>query len=126
MTPRLRYSESCTRLMPGAAADYEEFHRAVPRRIDEQLRRAGVVGWQIYLRGDVLTHCVTREDREPAPPSPEDAATTAWWRELVRPFLVDGASPPVERPLGRLIWDIDWPTREETEGRRPDAESADI
>jgi L-rhamnose mutarotase len=107
------YHESCTQLKPGAAEEYELFHRAVPRRIDEQLRRGGVVAWQIFLRGDVLTHCVERDGREPTQQSPQDAATSAWWMEQVKPFLVEGASPAVQRPLGRLIWDLDWPTRED-------------
>ncbi|GAA4347488.1 L-rhamnose mutarotase [Microbacterium rhizosphaerae] len=123
MTGSVIYTESCTQLVPGAAVEYEAFHRAVPRRIDEQLRRGGVVAWQIYLRDDVLTHCVTKDDRAPAPPSPEDVATTAWWREQVRPFLVEGASPAVERPLGRLIWDLDWPTREEVDTAEHESDS---
>jgi L-rhamnose mutarotase len=112
------YYESCTRLVPGAAAEYEEFHRAVPRRIDQQLRRGGVVSWQIFLRGDVLTHCVGKDDSERVPASPEDVATSAWWHEQVKPFLVEGSSPTVQRPLGRLIWDLDWPTREDLEEAR--------
>ena len=114
MTPR-HYYESCTQLVPGAAEAYEQFHRAVPRRIDEQLRRGGVVSWQIFLRGDVLTHCVQKDGREHQPAGPDDVATSAWWHEQVKPFLVAGASPAVERPLGRLIWDLDWPTREDLE-----------
>ena len=113
MTPQ-EYHETCTQLVPGAAEAYEEFHRAVPRRIDEQLRRGGVLSWQIFRRGDVLTHCV-RKDGVDRAPGADDVATSAWWRELVKPFLVEGASPAVERPLGRLIWDLDWPTREDLE-----------
>ena len=108
------YVESCTQLVPGAAEAYERFHRAVPRRIDEQLRRGGVLSWQIFLRGDVLTHCVRKDGHEHVA-SAEDMATSAWWREQVTPFLVEGASPVVTRPLGRLIWDLDWPTREDLE-----------
>ena len=117
--PMEDYHESCTQLAPGAAADYEAFHRAVPRLIDRHLRRGGVVSWQIYLRGDVLTHCVVRDGRERTQADPEDEAISAWWRELVMPFLVEGSSPPVERPLGRLIWDLDWPTREDIEEAGP-------
>jgi L-rhamnose mutarotase len=113
------YYESCTQLGPGAAAQYEAFHRAVPRRIDEQLRRDGVVSWQIYLRGDILTHCVEKDGSERPPADPDDVATTAWWQEQVKPFLVEGASPAVERPLGRLIWDLDWPTREDLKASNP-------
>jgi L-rhamnose mutarotase len=109
------YYESCTQLVPGAADAYEQFHRAVPRRIDQQLRRGGVVSWQIFLRGDVLTHCVGKDGQERGPADAADVATTAWWQEQVKPFLVEGASPAVERPLGRLIWDLDWPTREDLE-----------
>jgi L-rhamnose mutarotase len=114
MTRTPVYIESCTQLVPGAAEAYEEFHRAVPRRIDEQLRRAGVLSWQIYRRGDVLTHCVRKDGREHAA-EPDDIATSAWWREQVKPFLMEGASPAVTRPRGRLIWDLDWPTREDIE-----------
>ena len=115
MTQPHDYYESCTRLAPGAAADYERFHRAVPRRVDENLRRAGVVSWRIYLRNDVLTHCVEVEDRDRMEAILNDAPTSRWWLEQVAPFLVEGDSPSVERPLGRLIWDLEWPTREHLE-----------
>ena len=114
MSRPVHYYESCTQLVPGAAEAYEQFHRAVPRRIDQQLRRGGVVSWQIFLRDDVLTHRVGKDGREHVA-DPDDVATSAWWHEQVRPFLVEGASPPVTRPLGRLIWDLDWPTREDLE-----------
>ena len=115
MTRPRDYYESCTQLVPGAAEEYELFHRAVPRRVDENLRRAGVMSWQIYLRGDVLTHCVGVEDRERMQSILQADPTSPWWMEQVKPFLVEGASPPVERPLGRLIWDLDWPAREAVE-----------
>ena len=82
------------------------------------------MSWQIFLRGDVLTHCVGRDGREQTQ-DPDDVATSAWWREQVKPFLVEGASPPVERPLGRLIWDLEWPTREDIEERRREPDPAD-
>ena len=109
------YRESCTQLKPGAAEAYEEFHRAVPRRIDEQLRSGGVVSWQIFIRGDVLTHCV---HRVPVAILPPDDGTSAWWHEQVRPFLVEGARPAVEKPFGRLIWELSWPTLEDVESDR--------
>ncbi len=123
MTQPRDYYESCTQLVPGAAEEYELFHRAVPRLIDEHLRRGGVVSWQIYLRGDVLTHCVEKDGLERPPAHPDDEAISAWWREQVRPFLVEGASPAVERPLGRLIWDLSWPTREDLEAAGGDSDS---
>ena len=116
MTQPREYYESCTQLVPGAAEEYELFHRAVPRLIDQHLRRGGVVSWQIYLRDDVLTHCVGKNGQKRASAHPDDEAISAWWREQVKPFLVEGASPAVERPLGRLIWDLDWPTREDLAG----------
>jgi L-rhamnose mutarotase len=110
--PRPRdYYEICTQLKPGAAAAYESFHRAIPRRLDESLRHAGVVSWEIYLRGDVLTHCVGVEDRERMDAILQGDATTPWWLEQANRFLLASGSPAVERPLGRLIWDLDWPTR---------------
>lgn len=104
------YREVCTHLAPGAARAYEEFHRAVPRRIDEYLRRTGVVSWQIFLRDDVLTHCV--REVPVADVAPDDG-TALWWHEQVSPFLLEGAKPAVERPFGRLIWELSWPTRED-------------
>jgi L-rhamnose mutarotase len=115
MTRPRDYYESCTQLAPGAAEEYELFHRAVPRVIEQHLRRGGVVSWQIFLRGDVLTHCVGKDGLARPQAHPDDEAISAWWREQVRPFLVEGASPAVERPLGRLIWDLEWPTREEVD-----------
>lgn len=112
MTEPTDYYESCTQLLPGAAAAYEEFHRAVPGRIDRSLRAAGVLGWKIHLRGDVLTHCVTVEDRERMDAILDADPTGPWWLAQANRFLVSGASPEVRRPLGRLIWDLDWPTRE--------------
>lgn len=123
MTRPREYYESCTQLLPGAAEEYERFHRAVPRLIDQHLRRGGVVSWQIFLRGDVLTHCVGKDGRERSAPHPDDEAISAWWREQVKPFLVEGASPAVERPLGRLIWDLEWPTREDVEAADSDSDS---
>jgi L-rhamnose mutarotase len=114
------YYESCTQLQPGMAAAYEEFHRAVPERVDRSLRGAGILGWRIYLRDDVLTHCVTVEDRARADELLAADPTSPWWLAQANRFLVEGASPEVSRPLGRLIWDLDWPTRErlETSGDR--------
>jgi L-rhamnose mutarotase len=117
MTQPRDYYESCTQLAPGAAAAYEEFHRAVPRRVDVIHRRAGVVSWQIYLRDDVLTHCVGVEDRARMQQILSADPATPWWMAQVKPFLVDGATPPVQTPFGRLIWDLDWPTREDAESQ---------
>lgn len=115
MTATADYYESCTELLPGVALAYEEFHRAVPMRVDESLRRAGVLGWQIYLREDILTHCVEVEDRDQMESILDNDPTSPWWLAQANQFLVAGSSPAVARPLGRLIWDLDWPTREDSE-----------
>ncbi len=113
MTASIAYYESCTRLRPGMAGAYEEFHRAVPQRVDESLRRAGVLGWKIYLRDEVLTHCVFVQDRSETEALLDGDPTSPWWLAQANQYLVEGSSPEVKHPLGRLIWDLDWPTREE-------------
>ncbi|WP_457100785.1 L-rhamnose mutarotase [Microbacterium sp. P5_E9] len=113
------YYESCTKLKPGAAEDYERLHHAVPRRVDESLRAAGITGWQIYLRDDVLTHCVHVENRERMEKILDVDPTSPWWLAQVAPFLIEGASPEPQRPLGRLLWDLSGSVREHLEG--PDA-----
>jgi L-rhamnose mutarotase len=101
----------CTRLAPDAGPAYERFHAAIPCRVDQSLRAAGVTGWRIYVRGDVLTHSIEVEDTERMDAVLAEDPTTEWWVPQVAPFLVANDSPRPVEPFGRLIWDLSWPVR---------------
>lgn len=118
MTESMEYFESCAELLPGAASAYEEFHKAVPTRVDDSLRRAGVTDWKIFLRDDVLTHCVTVVNRTRMEEILATDPASSWWLAQANQFLVAGSSPHAKRRRGRLIWDLDWPTREELRASR--------
>jgi L-rhamnose mutarotase len=99
-----------TRLAPGLAAAYEQFHRAIPAELDSVMRASGVQGWQIFVRGDVLTHRVTANRarlKAELDPNPVNAA----WQRQIAPYLVSGLEPDAPPQPGALIWDLSWPVR---------------
>ncbi|WP_157479991.1 L-rhamnose mutarotase [Leifsonia sp. Root227] len=100
-----------TRLKPGMAEAYQEFHRAIHTELADVMREAGVLAWQIYRNGDVLTHRVetlqpSRLARE-LDPHPVNVS----WQRQVAPYLAVGAEPAAVQYAGALIWDFAWPTR---------------
>ncbi len=51
-----------TRLMPGAAQEYEDAHANIPTELVAALKEAGVRNWRIWRSGDELFHLVEVED----------------------------------------------------------------
>ncbi|MFI9511094.1 L-rhamnose mutarotase [Nocardia sp. NPDC052566] len=47
-----------TKLKPGAEADYEAAHRAVPTELVAAIRRAGATSWTIWRSGTDLFHVI--------------------------------------------------------------------
>lgn len=99
-----------TRLAPGMGNAYELFHRAIPAELHAVMRDCGVVAWQIFLRGDVVTHRVVADRRaltEKLDPHPVNRA----WQRQVAPYLLPGEHPDAPDHPGALIWEFSWPTR---------------
>ncbi|MGY2061136.1 L-rhamnose mutarotase, partial [Nocardia gipuzkoensis] len=53
-----------TRLSPGAEADYEAAHRAVPGELTAAIRAAGATDWTIWRSGTDLFHVIDCESYE--------------------------------------------------------------
>jgi L-rhamnose mutarotase len=104
-----------SRLREGAERGYEEFHRAIPARLDEAMREAGIHAWRIFRNGRTLTHRVTATNRASALSVLSKDPVNQQWQLDVAPFVddseVDDATDAGQREVGLLIWDFDWPTR---------------
>jgi L-rhamnose mutarotase len=104
-----------SRLREGTERGYEEFHRAIPARLDEAMRDAGILAWRIFRNGRTLTHEVVAVDRAAALSALAANPINQQWQLDVAPFVddseVDDDIESGQREVGRLIWDFDWPTR---------------
>jgi len=99
-----------TRLAPGLGQAYALFHRAIPTELRAAMVDSGVVDWQIFLRGDVVTHRVVADRsalQEKLDPHPANVA----WQRQVAPYLVADDEPAAADRPGALIWEFSWPTR---------------
>lgn len=96
---------------PGVSAAYVEFHRAIPKELDNVMRAAGVLTWRIYLRRDVLTHVVEAKDRSRLKVELDQNPVNVAWQRQVAPYLAGGEEPEEDERRGTLIWDFSWPTR---------------
>jgi L-rhamnose mutarotase len=103
-----------SRLRDGAERGYEEFHRAIPARLDEAMREAGILAWRIFRNGRTLTHDVTATNRASALAALSEDPVNLQWQLDVAPFVDDSPSAGDDlapHDVGQLIWDFDWPTR---------------
>jgi L-rhamnose mutarotase len=103
-----------SRLRNGAERGYEEFHRAIPARLDAAMREAGIVAWRIFRNGRTLTHDVTAINRASALSALDEDPINQQWQLDVAPFVDDSPGAdgdPVPHDIGQLIWDFAWPTR---------------
>ena len=105
--------EFSTRLRPGLAQAYEEFHRAIPSDVAGALSAAGVVEWRIYRNRTTLTHEVVAEDRDRMTELLDADPVNERWQRQVAPYLSSEGAPAPALPddRGVLIWDFSWPTR---------------
>jgi L-rhamnose mutarotase len=108
-----------SRLREGTERGYEGFHRAIPARLDEAMREAGIVAWRIFRNGRTLTHEVTATNRTSALSALSENPVNQQWQLDVAPFVDDSLSTDspgadddrAPHDAGQLIWDFDWPTR---------------
>ena len=83
-------------LRPGAAAQYEEAHRAVWPEMLALLKRAGVREYSIFRRDELLVLTLYTEDFEATWRQIESHPVNARWNQKMAPLF----APPEELRLG--------------------------
>lgn len=75
------------RLRPGAAAAYEEAHRAVWPEMLALLKRAGISEYSIYRRDELLILALRAADFESAWQQIESDPINTRWQQAMAPFF---------------------------------------
>jgi L-rhamnose mutarotase len=89
------------RLRPGAAAAYEEAHRAVWPEMLALLKRAGISEYSIYRRDELLILALRAADFESAWQQIESDPINTRWQQAMAPFFapIEGLRPGERFPM---------------------------
>jgi L-rhamnose mutarotase len=99
--PTLKRYAFMLRLRPGAAAAYEEAHRAVWPEMLALLKRAGVSEYSIYRRDELLILALRAADFESAWQKIESDPINTRWQQAMAPFFapIEGLLPGERFPM---------------------------
>ena len=88
-------------LRPGAAAAYEEAHRAVWPEMLALLKRAGISEYSIYRRDELLILALRAADFESAWQQIESDPINTRWQQAMTPFFapIKGLRPGERFPM---------------------------
>ena len=89
------------RLRPGAAAAYDESHRAVWPEMLALLKRAGVSEYSIYRRDELLILALRAEDFDATWSRIENDPVNLRWQQAMAPFFApnEGLRPGERFPM---------------------------
>ena len=98
---RLKRYAFMLRLRPGAAAAYEEAHRAVWPEMLALLKRAGISEYSIYRRDELLILALRAADFELTWKEIESDPINARWQQAMAPFFapIEGLRPGERFPM---------------------------
>ena len=101
MGPPLKRYAFMLRLRPGAAAAYEEAHRAVWPEMLALLKRAGISEYSIYRRDDLLILALRAADFESTWQKIESDPINTRWQQAMAPFFApnEGLRPGERFPM---------------------------
>src|ERR1017187_9716553 len=99
--PPLKRYAFVLRLRPGAAADYEEAHRAVWPEMLALLKRAGISEYSIYRRDDLLVLALRAADFEATWSRIENDPINLRWQQTMAPLFapMDAVRPGERFPM---------------------------
>jgi L-rhamnose mutarotase len=98
---RLKRYAFMLRLRPGAAAAYEEAHRAVWPEMLALLKRAGISEYSIYRRDELLILALRAADFELTWKEIESDPINTRWQQAMAPFFapIEGLRPGERFPM---------------------------